>query len=157
MLSLLREGFLGTAAPLCADLILVLETVMGLALIVGAVLARQRRFLLHAWCQSTVILLNAAIIVVLMVPSFVLHVSPRIPAKLGKPYYALATAHAALGMIAEVGGLYILLAAGTTILPQRFRLTRYRLWMRGELVLWWLVLLLGMMTYARWYVPQVGR
>ena len=157
MLSLPREGFLGTAAPLCADLIFVLETVMGLALIVGVVLARQRRFLLHAWCQSTVILLNAAIIVVLMVPSFVLHVSPRIPAKLGKPYYALATAHAALGMVAEVGGLYILLAAGTTILPQQFRLTRYRLWMRGELVLWWLVLLLGMMTYARWYVPQVGR
>jgi uncharacterized membrane protein YozB (DUF420 family) len=154
MLRLLREGFLGTAAPLCADLILVLETVMGLALIVGAVLARQRRFQLHAWCQSTVILLNAAIIVVVMVPSFVLHVSPRIPAKLGKPYYALATVHAALGMVAEVGGLYILLAAGTTILPQRFRLTRYRVWMRGELALWWLVLLLGMMTYARWYVSR---
>lgn len=155
MRSLLREGFLGTAAPLYADLILFLETVMGLALIVGAVLARQRRFLLHAWCQSTVILLNSAIIGLLMLPSFVLHVSPRIPAKLAKPYYALATAHAVLGTIAEVGGLYILLAAGTTILPQRYRLTRYRLWMRGELVLWWLVLLLGMMTYARWYAPHV--
>ncbi len=154
MVRLLGEGFLGTAAPLYADLILFVETLMGLALIVGAVLARQRRFLLHAWCQSTVILLNSAIIVLLMLPSFVVHVSPRIPAKLGKPYYALATAHGALGMFAEVGGLYILLGAGTTILPQRFRLTRYRLWMRGELVLWWLVLLLGMMTYARWYVPR---
>jgi uncharacterized membrane protein YozB (DUF420 family) len=154
MLSLLKEGFRGTEAPLCANFILLLEIVMGLALIVGAVLARQRRFLLHAWCQSTVILLNGAIIVLLMGPSFVHHVSARIPAKLGKPYYAVATAHAALGMVAEVGGLYILLAAGTTILPQRFRLTRYRLWMRGELVLWWIVLLLGMMTYARWYVPR---
>lgn len=154
MRSLLREGFLGTAAPLYADLILLLETLMGLALVAGAVLARQRRFLFHAWCQSTVILLNSAVIVLLMLPSFVLHVSPRIPAKLGKPYYALATAHSALGMVAEVGGLYILLAAGTTVLPQRFRLTRYRFWMRGELVLWWLVLLLGMMTYARWYVPR---
>jgi uncharacterized membrane protein YozB (DUF420 family) len=154
MLSLLKEGFPGTEAPLCANLILLLEVVMGLALIVGVVLAGQRRFLLHAWCQSTVILLNGAIIVLLMGPSFVHHVSPRIPAKLGKPYYAAATAHAALGMVAEVGGLYILLAAGTTILPQRFRLTRYRLWMRSELVLWWLVLLLGMMTYARWYVPR---
>jgi len=104
MVSLLREGFLGTAAPLYADLILLLETVMGLALIVGAVLARQRRFLLHAWCQSTVILLNSAVIVLLMLPSFVLHVGPRIPAKLGKPYYALATAHAALGMVAESAG-----------------------------------------------------
>jgi uncharacterized membrane protein YozB (DUF420 family) len=154
MHGLLREGFLGTAAPLYADLILFLEMVMGLALIVGAVLARQKRFLLHAWCQSTVLLLNAAIIAFLMLPSFVLHVRPRIPAKLAKPYYALATTHAALGTVAEVGGLYILLAAGTTILPQRFRLSRYRLWMRVELVLWWLVLLLGMITYARWYVPH---
>jgi hypothetical protein len=154
MLSL-REGFLGTAAPLYADLILFLEISMGLALIVGAVLARQRRFLLHAWCQSIVILLNTAIIALLMLPSFVLHVSPRIPTKLGKSYYALATAHATLGTVAEVGGLYILLAAGTTILPQRFRLTRYKFWMRGELLLWWLVLLLGIMTYARWYVPHV--
>jgi uncharacterized membrane protein YozB (DUF420 family) len=155
MPSLLREGFLGTAAPLYADLILFLETVMGLALIAGAVLARQRRFRLHAWCQSAVILLNSAVIALLMLPSFVLHVSPRIPAKLGKPYYALATAHAALGTVAEFGGLYILLAAGTAILPQRFRLTRYKRWMRGELALWWLVVLLGMMTYARWYVPPV--
>lgn len=154
MLSLLREGFLGTAAPLYADLILLLETVMGLALVAGAVLARQRRFLFHAYCQSTVVLLNFAIIVLLMLPSFVIHVSPRIPAKLGNPYYALATAHTALGMVAEAGGLYILFAAGTTLLPQRFRLTRYRLWMRGELVLWWLVLLLGIMTYAQWCVPR---
>jgi uncharacterized membrane protein YozB (DUF420 family) len=157
MLSLLREGFLGTAAPLYADLILLLESAMGLALTVGALLARQRRFLFHAWCQSAVILLNAAIIVLVMLPSFILHVSPKIPAKLGKLFYALATAHAALGMVAEVGGLYILLAAGTTILPLRFRLTRYRRWMRGEFVLWWLVLLLGMMTYARWYVPHANR
>ena len=153
MLNLLREGFLGTAAPLYADLILLLEIIMAVALIVGALLARRQRFRLHAWCQATVVLLNSAIIVFLMAPSFFLHVSPRIPAKLGKPYYALATAHAAFGSVAEIGGLYILLAAGTTILPQRFRLARYKLWMRSELVLWWLVLVLGMMTYARWYVP----
>lgn len=130
---------------------------MALALLVGAGLARHRRFRLHAWCQSTVILLNSVVIALLMLPSLVLHVTPKIPAKIGKPYYALATAHAALGGFAEIGGLYILLAAGTRVLPQRFRLIRYKLWMRSELVLWWLVLLLGVLTYARWYVPPLRR
>ena len=44
-------------------------------------------------------------------------------------------------------GLYILLAAGTGVLPRRFRLTRYKIWMRSALLLWWLVLVLGWMTY----------
>ena len=92
-----------------------------------------------------------------MIPSFRGHVFPRIPAKLGRAYYALATAHAALGSITELAGLYILLAAGTTVLPEKLRITKYKLWMRSVLVLWWLVLLLGFATYARWYVPHLFR
>jgi uncharacterized membrane protein YozB (DUF420 family) len=71
--------------------------------------------------------------------------------------YALATAHATLGMITEIAGLYILLAAGTSVLPEKFRITKYKLWMRTVLVLWWVVLLLGLATYARWYVPHLFR
>lgn len=44
-------------------------------------------------------------------------VFPRIPTKLGKAYHALATAHAVLGSVTEIAGLYILLAAGTSLLP----------------------------------------
>ena len=150
---MLSEGVLGTAAPRSADLVLLLESVMGLALLVGAVLARRGAFKLHAWCQSAVVLLNLAVVVLLMVPSFNEHVSPEIPAKLGKPYYALATAHGALGSITEIAGLYILLTIGTSIIPQQFRPTKYKLWMRSVFVLWWLVLLLGWATYVRWYVP----
>ena len=102
-------------------------------------------------------LLNLAIVVLLMIPSFYVHVSRNIPAKLGKAYYALPTAHAALGSITEIAGLYILLAAGTNVVPQRFRMTNYKLWMRSVLALWWLVLLLGLVTYVRWYVPGVFR
>jgi|SRR5215471_1185494 len=155
MLDLLHEGFLGTQAPRYADLALLFEIIMGLVLLLGALLARQGRYRLHAWCQSSVVLLNFAVIAVLMVPSFQLHVAPKIPAKLGKVSYALATAHAALGFLAEIAGLYILLAAGTRVLPQPLRLSRYKLWMRSVIVLWWLVLLLGLMTYVRWYVPTV--
>jgi uncharacterized membrane protein YozB (DUF420 family) len=144
-------------APLYANVILLLEIVMGVGLLIGALLARRRRFRAHAWCQSAIVLLNLAVIVLVMIPSFRAHVSPQIPLKLGKPYYALATAHAVLGTIAEIAGLYILLAAGTSVLPETFRITNYKLWMRTVLVLWWVVLLSGLATYARWYVPHVFR
>jgi uncharacterized membrane protein YozB (DUF420 family) len=151
---LVNQGFLGTAAPRYADLVLLLEIAIGVALLLGAVLARKRKFRLHACCQSAIVLLNLVVILAVMTPSFRASVAPKIPAKVGKSYFALATAHAALGSLAESGGLYILLAAGTNLVPQRFRLTNYKRWMRSVLVLWWLVLLLGLATYARWYIPH---
>ena len=142
-------------APPYADVILLLEIVMGAGLLIGALLARKRRFRAHAWCQSAIVLVNLAVIVLVMIPSFRAQVSPKIPLKLGRPYYALATAHAALGTITEVAGVYILLAAGTSVLPEKVRMTKYTFWMRTVLVLWWVVLLLGLATYTWWYVPHV--
>jgi hypothetical protein len=132
---------------------LLLEFAMAIGLGIGALLARRGRFREHAWCQSVIVLLNLAVISLTMIPSFRVHVYPKIPLSLGKAYYALATAHAALGTVTEVAGLYILLAAGTEVLPQNLRITNYKVWMRMVLVLWWLVLLLGLATYGRWYVP----
>ena len=154
---MLSEGFLGTPAPRYADLVLLLEIGMGLTLLIGAVLARKRRFTAHARCQSAVVLLNLAIVLLVMVPSFHVHVGPHIPDRLGKAYYGLPTAHAALGSITEIAALYILLVAGTNVVPPRFRMTNFKLWMRTVLVLWWLVLTLGLATYVRWYVPGVFR
>jgi len=155
--NILREGFLGTSAPFYADVVLLLELGMGVALVAGAVLARKKQFRLHAVCQSTVVLLNLGVIVFVMIPSFHAHVAPKIPQKLGKAFYALATLHGALGFVAEIIALYILLAAGTKILPPKLRIANYKLWMRSVFVLWWLVLLLGFATYARWYVPNLFR
>ncbi len=150
-----NEGFLGTAAPRYADLVLLLEIAMGAGLLIGAVLARRKKFRLHAWCQSTIVLLNLVIIILIMVPSFHVYVSPKIPARLGRSYYALAASHAMLGIVSEAAALYILLAAGTKVLPPKLRMTNYKVWMRGVLVLWWLALLLGLATYARWYIPHL--
>ena len=130
---------------------------MGVGLFAGAVLARLKRFRQHAWCQSIIVLVNLVLIVLTMAPSFRVHVAPRIPSKLGRAHYAVATAHAALGTLAEVGGLYILLAAGTRLLPPRLRIRNSKLWMRTVVALWWAVLLLGVATYVRWYVPHIFR
>jgi uncharacterized membrane protein YozB (DUF420 family) len=154
---LLHERYFGSAVNPIADLILLLEIGMGAGLLLGAMLARMGKFRLHAWCQSAIVLLNLLLIVFTMVPSFHQQVSPRIPEKLGKSYYAIATSHAVLGSIAEIAGLYLMLAAGTNVLPKRLQLRRYKLWMRSVLVLWWIALLLGVTTYARWYRPQIFR
>jgi len=153
----MKGGLLGTVAPPYAHLTLLLEIAMGVGLLIGAWLARRRRFRQHAWCQSAIVLLNLAVIVLVMMPSFQVQVVPEIPLRLAKTYYALATAHAALGTSTEIAGLYILLAAGTGVLPEKFRITKYKAWMRTVLVLWWFVLLLGLATYARWYVPRFFR
>ena len=151
------KAFLETAAPRAANVVLALEIAMGIALLVGARLARKKRFRQHAWCQSTIVLLNLAVVAVMMIPSFRVHVLPRVPAKLGKAYYALATTHGAFGAVTELTGLYILLSAGTSVLPEKLRITQYKVWMRSVMVLWWVVLLLGMATYTRWYVPHLFR
>jgi len=153
----LIKAFLETAAPRDANVVLVLEIAMGVGLLVGARLARKGRFRQHAWCQSIIVLLNFAVVAVMMIPSFRVHVLPKIPAKLGKAYYAFATTHGALGTVTELAGLYILLSAGSTVLPEQLRITKYKVWMRSVLVLWWVVLLLGIATYTRWYVPHLFR
>jgi uncharacterized membrane protein YozB (DUF420 family) len=144
-------SFLGTAAPRAADMTLLTESVMGLALIMGTMLARRGWYRAHGWCQSIVVLLNLVVIAAYMVPSFRRQVVPAIPADLGDSGYILAVAHGAAGLMAELLALYVLLVAGTNILPQRLRFTRYRLWMGATLALWWLVLVLGVATYVRWY------
>jgi uncharacterized membrane protein YozB (DUF420 family) len=150
-----HEGFLGTAARWSADLTLLFELGMGVGLLFGVLLARMRHFRLHALCQSCIVLLNLALIVLTMVPAFRLQVRPGLPNKLGRSYYGIAAAHAALGSVAEFAGLYLLLAAGTNLFPKKLRLVRYKFWMRSVLVLWWVVLFLGIATYARWYLPQL--
>jgi hypothetical protein len=92
---------LSTAAPSYANVTLLLELAMGLGLLAGALLARLKRFREHAWCQSVIVLVNLLLIVLTMLPSFRIHVAPRIPLRLGKAYYAPATAHAVLGTLAE--------------------------------------------------------
>ena len=106
----MSKGFLGTAAPRGADLTLLAESAMGLALIMGAMLARRRWYRSHGWCQSIVVLLNLVVIAAYMVPSFRRQVVPAIPADLGDSAYILAAAHGSAGLIAELLALYILLA-----------------------------------------------
>ena len=131
--------------------VLLVEFGMGGALMAGVVLARRRHFRAHAACQTTVVVLNLVLIVRYMAGPFFQGVVPGIPAKLGRSDYALAAAHGIAGLITECLALYVLLVAGTHVLPDRWRFSDYRKWMRATLLLWWLTLALGIATYVRWH------
>jgi uncharacterized membrane protein YozB (DUF420 family) len=147
------KGFLGTGATFAADLNLVVQLAMGAALIAGTRLAKQKRYKAHGIFQTTVLLLNLLMIGLVMWPSFQQQVRPAPLSKaLHKWYYEAALIHALLGITAEVLGLYIVIVAGTNVLPQWLRFTNWKYWMRTELVLWIIVLFTGMGTYYAWYV-----
>jgi len=126
---------------------------MGLALLFGMRLARQRRFRAHARCQATVMMLNLVMIALIMVPAFRRQVVPNVRKTASDLYYTFPFIHAALGTIAELLGLYVVLVAlGVPFVPRGFRFRNYRAWMRTTLLLWWIVIGLGVGTYVFWYV-----
>jgi uncharacterized membrane protein YozB (DUF420 family) len=144
------SGFLGTGAPFSSDFNLVLQLLMGAALLAGMMLARRRHYTAHGICQSSVMLLNLVLIFSIMLPSFREGVVSGIPAELNNPYYWAPAVHAGLGTIAQLLGLFIVWRAGTGFLPSMLRFENYKLWMRTELVLWWVVILFGLATYWVW-------
>src|SRR5258708_1144511 len=115
---------------------------MGAGLLAGAALARSGRIRVHAAWQSAIVLLNLALIVLTMFPVFHRQVLPKLPGRIGKPYYALAATHAALGGVAELAGLYILLAGGTRLLSWKFRNRADQILVRSVLVNLWVGLFL---------------
>src|SRR5262245_28463309 len=138
-------------APAAANLNLAAQLMMGLTLLVGMFLARRKLFRAHAICQSLVVLINLIPIAIYMLPVFGRGVLPKLPGTLGDRFYAVSTIHAALGLAAELFGLYIILSAGAKLLPQSLRFENYKRWMRAELALWWLVIALGAGVYGVWY------
>jgi plastocyanin/uncharacterized membrane protein YozB (DUF420 family) len=135
-------------------IILIIELLMGATLLVGMFLARARQFRAHGICQSAMVILNLAPILSFMLPGFRTAVVSGLPAHLNDRFYAVATAHAVLGATAELLGLYIVLTAGTNLLPRALRFTNYKRWMRTELGLWWLVIAFGVGTYWVWNVAS---
>lgn len=146
----------GVSAPLASEVFAVLEVALAAVLLGGLFAARAGRIRLHRALQSTVILANLPIALGWMVPSYLAYVRPGVPSDLGTAYGLLPTLMLFAGGLAEALGVYILLVAGTNLLPERWRFRRYKRWMRVELVLWWAVVLLGLSTYLVWYYPPAS-
>ena len=120
-------------------------------------LARKYNYRAHKYCQSSVMLLNLVMISLIMAPSFHKQVEPQLPGGLKESYFLVPYVHAILGTIAEVLGVYIVLVAATKLVPKKLRFKRYKPWMRTELALWWVVVLIGVCTYYVWYLGPASK
>ncbi len=146
-------GFLGVAgSSVQSDLVLLVELAFGTVLILGAVAARLGHIRLHMYLQSSVVLVNLPVVLATMAPEYLQYVAPSLPGGLVHPWVLYPTLMLIGGAVAEALGVYIVLVAATAWVPERFRFRRYKLVMRTELGLWWLVLLCGVATCYAWFV-----
>jgi plastocyanin len=142
----------GTSTSQVAGIILLAELGMAAALTVGMFLARAGKYRAHGRMQSTVLLLNLVVIGSVMAPSFRRQVFAHLSSGGRDAYYTVPIIHAAFGTVVELLGLYVLLVAGTNVVPMSLRFRNYKVWMRTTLTLWWAVVAFGAGVYYVWYV-----
>lgn len=139
-------GFLGSRAPMLSDLALVLVVLSAALMTTGWQLARHQRFGVHRWVQTSGVILNTLVVVLVMLNSFLKNVLPGIPAQLGQPYYAVTTPHALVGASAVLLGCFIVLRANG-LMPERLRFQNYKKFMRTAYALYMLATALGVTVY----------
>ena len=141
------EGFLGLGGTFGGDLNLLVQIGLGLFLLVGMVLARRGWYRAHGACQASALAVAIVMTLIWMVPSLrEIYVPDFARCVINRTTIAVA-AHAALGTGVLLLGLYVVLVAGTPLIPPRLRFRNYTAWMRTLLVLWWIEIALGVFLY----------
>ena len=148
---MLSEGFLGRPSTFGADLNLVIQIALGLLLLAGLFLARRSRYAAHGLCQSTALVATLVMTAIWMAPAYHANYGPGI-FKLGNRINVAAAAHVVSGTAALLLGIYVVLVAGTPLVPKALRFGNYKIWMRSLISVWWLALLLGVLTY--WFATN---
>lgn len=146
-ISLASPGFLGTRATLRSDLTLVLMLLAAVLLTIGWQLAVHRRYEAHRRVQTIAVSLSTIVILASMIPSFVIHILPGIPGKLGQGDYAITTLHGLFGLVVMLFGVFIVLR-GYNLVPRALRFNNYKLVMRTSYALYMLTTLMGVALYV---------
>ena len=146
------SGFLAGNGTLGADISLVVSALAAVLFTVGWRLAVRKRYEAHRWVQTAAACLNAVLVLVWMIRSFVLYILPGIPGSFGTGSYAVSTVHAVVGALGMVLGLFVVLR-GNELVPRGLRFSNYKLFMRSSYVLYMLGTLTGVIVY---YVVYMG-
>lgn len=142
-------GFFGPG-PLIADANLILEIILVAGLTYGFVLARRGNIDAHRINQTTWVVLNVGLIVLVMAGS--LHdVNVSRPAELGDWRVGVTWLHAAVGTLTALTGVWIVLQMND-VLPQSLHVAGWKNLMRAALAGYWLTALLGFATFYFWYI-----
>jgi uncharacterized membrane protein YozB (DUF420 family) len=145
------QGFFGTRATVRSDLTLVLTLITAVMFTIGWQLAVRKRYEAHRWVQTVAAILNAVIVLVAMVSSFVTYILPGLPAKLNEGSYGMTTLHALVGALGLVLGLFVTLR-GNGLVPKSLRFNNYKLFMRAAYALYMVATLGGVMLYVEVFV-----
>jgi hypothetical protein len=148
---MLSEGFLGRPSTFGGDLNLLIQLALGVLLFAGFLLARRSHYALHGVCQSIALVATLVMTVIWMAPAYHGNYGAAI-FKLGNRIDVAAAAHVVAGSLALALGVYVVLVAGTPLVPKALRFGNYKLWMRTLITVWWLALLLGVLTY--WFATS---
>ena len=146
------SSMLGTDASFITDLNLLTQILFFLLLCIGVIAHRKGYYHWHDRIQTPVVILNLALIGLVMVPS-ARAVVGEMPARFQETFFLLPAIHIALGTLSEGLAIYCLLA-GHNILPRRFGVLRYWMWM--TFILWTAAVLFGIGTYLFWYGPPAA-
>lgn len=140
------NGFLGTKATFAQDISLIGSILVAIAFIVGAYLAVKGYYTAHRWVQTGAAGVNLALVFGVMIPSL-LNVSPDENLTLPTAAFVAMPAHEVIGSVAMVFGLYVVLV-GNEWLPQRWRFTNYKLFMRIAFGLYLAATIIGVAVYV---------
>jgi uncharacterized membrane protein YozB (DUF420 family) len=146
-----RPGFLGTHAPFLSDLTLILILLTAVLFTIGWQLARHKHFEAHRWVQTSSACLNAIVVLVVMIRSFVIHILPGIPAKLLQGDYAVTTVHAIIGASGLLLGIFVVLR-GNELVPKSLRFKKYKPFMRTAYALYMAATLMGVIVYTEAFI-----
>lgn len=140
------NGFLGTKATFAQDISLIGSILVAIAFIVGAYLAVKGYYTAHRWVQTGAAGVNLALVFGVMIPSL-LNVSPDENLTLPAAAFVAMPAHEVIGTVAMVFGVYVVLV-GNEWLPQRWRFTNYKLFMRIAFGLYLAATIIGVAVYV---------
>ncbi|MGQ9482215.1 hypothetical protein [Chloroflexus sp.] len=140
------NGFLGTKAPFAQDISLIGSILVAIAFIIGAYLAVKGYYTAHRWVQTGAAGVNLALVFGVMIPSL-LNVSPDENLTLPAAAFVAMPAHEVIGTVAMVFGVYVVLV-GNEWLPQRWRFTNYKLFMRIAFGLYLAATIIGVAMYV---------
>ncbi len=143
------KGFFGPA-PLIADANLLLEIFLVAGLSYGFLLARRGNIDAHQINQTTWVVLNVGLIVLVMAGSMQ-DVKIARASDLADWRVGITWLHAAAGILTAIAGLWVVLQMNG-VLPRALHVAGWKNLMRATLAGYWATALLGGATYVFWYI-----
>ena len=130
---------------------LLVSLLIALTLTVGVVMAVRQKYEVHRWLQTTAVILNILLVLLVMLRSYSEFVLPGVPGKLNESFYSVTTLHAAIGLVTLLLGLFIVLRANNLMIKS-LQFSNYKRFMRTAYGLYIVTTLLGIWVYSTWYL-----